>query len=119
MIEIELPYGTMCRSCGEDIAQGEPCYVRNTEEIEEGNTFCANCMDDPSISIEKVVKIDLDGRFIFFVDVNTPVDVLTELSTTLREWWDSGDKFLWARGDLTLVRLDDDGKAEVIYTQKD
>lgn len=117
MIEFKLQFGTMCLSCGEDIAQGEPAYAKSYEEIaDDGRVFCANCMDDPSISIEKVVKIDLEGRFIFFVDSDVPADVIDNMSTTIREWWESGDKFLWATGELTLVRISDDGEAEVIHT---
>ena len=125
MTEIKLGFGTMCRSCGEDIAQGELCYVQEhhipfsekslSEQIDEGSIYCAKCVADIALNIKKVVKIDPEGRFIFFVPPDTKKEVIDDMSTTIREWWESGDKFLWALGDLTLVRLSDNGEAEVIF----
>lgn len=125
MIEIRLDHGTMCRSCGEDILQGASCFVQEhhvpfnersiSEQIDEGTVFCAKCMNDPSVAIHKVVKIDPEGRFIFFIDADISWDVIEEMRTEVREWWESGDKFLFATGSMTLLRLSEDGEAEVIY----
>jgi len=116
MIEIKAGFEISCRSCGVAIEQGETCYAESFSEP-VGNILCQKCMTDPSIVLHKVVKIDPEGRFIFFVDKDTPRDALFDMSETIREWWKSGDRFLWALSDVTLVRLSDNGEAEVIFQE--
>jgi len=64
-----------------------------TDEIEGLNGF-------------ELFEIHPECRYAVIVKETLPDEIITKLSTMLKQWLLSGDKFLIVNGDVALVRLD-------------
>lgn len=118
LIEFNMSYETTCAACGGQIKEGDVVYAQGYDRVVKGEGVCRKCLGHPDIPIRHAIKIDPDSRYIFIVPVDMGHDDIVNMKETLHEWWESGDRFLWAKGNLTLIRLGEDGKAEVLFESK-
>lgn len=118
MIEFTLRHETTCGSCGDKINEGEVAYAQKYDEVVAGEGICRTCLGHPDIPIKHAIKIDPESRYLFILPDDMTFPEIHYMTETLRDWWESGDRFLWAKGNLTLIRLGEDGEAEVLFEGK-
>lgn len=118
MIEFKLRHETTCGACGDKIKDGDVAYAQKYDEVVAGEGVCRKCLGHPDIPIRHAIKIDPDSRYIFIVPDDVVMEEIARMKETLQDWWESGDRFLWAKGNLTLIRLGEDGKANVLFESK-
>lgn len=118
MIEFKLYYESTCGACGDKIKVDEVAYAQKYDEVVAGEGICKTCLGHPDITIRHAIKIDPESRYIFIIPDDTDDEDILMMSNNVSEWWESGDRFLWAKGNLTLIRLGEDGKANVLFESK-
>ena len=118
MIEFKLRHETTCGACGDVIKEGDVAYAQKYDSVVAGEGVCRRCLGHPDIPIRHAIKIDPEARYIFIIPDDSEPEQIDRMAINMREWWESGDRFLWAKGNLTLIRLGEDGKAKVLFESK-
>jgi hypothetical protein len=60
------------------------------------------------VAPERVIEIDPEGRYIVVVPEDVTMADAQKMAEVIKGWWESGDRFLWMRGDVVLIRIRED-----------